>query len=147
MNSGRNPLMRYGTVKVTTCSPGQLLLMLYDALFRFLGEAGAAIEAKDHTRSAERISRSITILEQLVTGLNREVSPTLCDTLAPLYAFCMRHVLQAKLRQDPAPLAEVMRILAPLRQAWVTAVTQVDRAASQAQATAAESSAAAAGQV
>jgi flagellin-specific chaperone FliS len=32
-------IAKYRSVQVTTASPGQLLVMLYDGLFRFLGEA------------------------------------------------------------------------------------------------------------
>ena len=38
-------LSRYGSVKVTTSSPGHLLVQLYDAMFRFLRGAAAALEA------------------------------------------------------------------------------------------------------
>jgi flagellar protein FliS len=122
-------LARYGVVKVTTCSPGQLLVMLYDALFRFLREASVAMEAKDRGRSNERITRSLAILEQLLLGLNREALPTLYDKLSPLYGFCMSHVTAANLHQDPTKLADVIRILSPLRDAWGNAVSQVAREA------------------
>ena len=42
-------LSRYQKVKVTTCSPGELLVMLYDGLFRFLGEAKTKMEEGDRT--------------------------------------------------------------------------------------------------
>src|SRR4029077_17959504 len=117
MNGARD-LARYGVVKVTTCSPGQLLVMLFDGLLRFLGEAEVAMQAKDPAKAGARIGRSLAILEQLLFGLNRETLPTLCDKLAPLYQFCMSHLTVATLRQDPTKIADVIRILAPLRDAW-----------------------------
>jgi len=118
-------LARYGVVKVTTCSPGQLLVMLYDALFRFLREGAAAIEAKDRARSSERIARCLAILEQLLLGLKKDALPTLYEKLAPLYGFCMSHVAAGNLHQDPTKLLDVVRILSPLRDAWASAVTQL----------------------
>ena len=123
--SGARELARYGVVKVTTCSPGQLLIMLYDGLLRFLGEAQVALESKDPAKAGARIGRSLAILEQLLAGLNREVLPSLCDKLAPLYQFCITHITTANLRQDPTKIADVIRILSPLRDAWQTAVAQV----------------------
>jgi len=120
-------LSRYGVVKVTTCSPGQLLVMLYDALFRFLREGAVAMEAKDRAKANERITRSLAILEQLLLGLNREALPTLYEKLSPLYGFCMSHITAANLHQDPTKLADVVRILSPLRDAWGNAVAQVTR--------------------
>jgi flagellar protein FliS len=125
MNVPMKGLARYGAVKVTTCSPGQLLIMLYDALFRFLREATDAMTAKDHAKAGERMGRSLAILDQLLRGLDRSVLPSLCDKLEPLYMFCMSHITQASSNQEPARLAEVIRILTPLREAWGVAVAQV----------------------
>jgi flagellar protein FliS len=127
MNLPTQGLARYGAVSVTTASPGQIVVMLYDGLFRFLREAMAAMEAKDRAKTAERINRSIAILEQLLVGLDRSVFPSLCDKLEPLYAFCMRHIVEANAHRDPAGLADVIRILTPLREAWVVAADQVAR--------------------
>ena len=127
-------LARYGVVKVTTASPGQLLVMLYDALFRFLREGAAAMEAKDRTKSNERVSRSLAILEQLMLGLKEDVLPTLYEKLSPLYGFCMSHITTGNLHQDPAKLTDVVRILSPLREAWAGAVAQMAREAAGASA-------------
>ena len=56
--SAANVLSRYGAVQVTTSTPGQILVMLYDGLFRFLGEARAALVAKERARAGERIGRA-----------------------------------------------------------------------------------------
>jgi flagellar protein FliS len=127
MNAQGHGLARYGAVNVTTATPGQIVVMLYDGLFRFLREAMAAMEVKDRARTAERTTRALAILEQLLLGLDRSAFPSLCDKLEPLYAFCMRHVVSANARRDPGGLAEVIRILTPLREAWVIAVQQVAR--------------------
>jgi flagellar protein FliS len=115
-------LNRYQKVKVTTCSPGELLVMLYDGLFRFLGEAKTAMEAGERTRAAERISRSHQIIAQLLGGLNREHAPELCDNLQALYLFCGSHIVQANIQQKPENIADVLRVLTPLREAWTTVV-------------------------
>lgn len=118
-------LAKYRAVQVTTCSPGQLLVMLYDGLFRFLGEAQQAIANKDRGVACERISRSHAIIEQLLIGLNPEAAPDLCANLEPLYLFCMRELIAANIAQDADKIADVMRVLAPLREAWTIAVKQL----------------------
>jgi flagellar protein FliS len=118
-------LARYGAVKVTTCTPGQLLVMLYDGMFRFLRGAIVSMQAKDCRRAGEQIGRTLPILEQLLAGLDRKVSPDLCDKLGPLYQFCMGRITLANIRQDPKLLAEVITILTPLRDAWAAAAAQV----------------------
>jgi flagellar protein FliS len=118
-------LARYGAVKVTTASPGQILVMLYDGLLRFLREAQTAMAAKDRGKAGERISRSHAILAYLLNTLDPTHAPALCANLQPLYVFCMQRLLSANLEQDVAKLADVVRVLAPLRDAWSTAVAEV----------------------
>jgi flagellar secretion chaperone FliS len=127
MNLPSKGLARYGAVSVTTSSPGQILLMLYDGLFRFLREAMTGMATKDRACVTERTSRSLAILEQFILGLDRGKFPALCDNLLPLYEFCMSQIVLGNGRQDPAPLGEVIRVLLPLREAWGVAVEQLAR--------------------
>ncbi|MBI5513376.1 MAG: flagellar export chaperone FliS [Deltaproteobacteria bacterium] len=117
-------LSRYGTVQVTTCSPGQLLVLLYDGLFQFLGEAQALLLAGERARATERLGRSHQILEQLLVGVDPIPAPELGEHLQALYHFCMRRVLDARIHQDPAPIAEVLKVLSPLRAAWKEVVSR-----------------------
>ena len=118
-------LARYGAVKVTTSSPGQLLVMLYDGLIRFLREAQTAMEAKDRRKSGEKLSRANAILAELLGTLDPSHHPQLCATLQPLYMFCMNHLLKANIQQKPEMIAEVIVILQPLRDAWAKAVASL----------------------
>ncbi len=118
-------LARYAAVKVTTASPGQILVMLYDGLLRFLREAHAAIEAKVPAKVGERIGRALKIIENLLTSLDPKHSPLLCERLQALYVFCMQHLVRANIEQSAEKIDDVIRLLSPLRDAWSTAVVQV----------------------
>lgn len=118
-------LARYGAIKVTTANPGQILLMLYDGLLRFLREAIVGIEAKNKKRACERISRSHAILAQLLASLDAAQAPALCQQLQSVYMFCMGHLVHANIEQSAEKVAEVIKVLSPLRDAWMTAVTEV----------------------
>jgi flagellar protein FliS len=125
MNLPSQALARYGAVKVTTASPGHLLVMLYDGLLRFLREGQAAMLRKERGKAGEKISRAHAILAHLLETLDPSHNAALCAHLQPLYLFCMQHMRKANFEQDPEKLAELVRILAPLRDAWATAVAQV----------------------
>jgi flagellar protein FliS len=127
MNLANQALARYGNVKVTTASPAEHIVMLYDASFRFLREAALASRAHDRARMGERIGRANAIFAALLAGLDRSVAPKLCDQLEPLYGFCMRHVLEANLKNEPDKLDEVIRVLLPLRDAWANAAQELVR--------------------
>jgi flagellar secretion chaperone FliS len=122
-------LARYGTVKVTTANPGQILVMLYDGLMRFLREAQSAFVAKERARAGERVSRSLAILELLAGTLDAKHAPELCQRLEGVYIFCMRHLVRANLEQNAEMVGEVVRVLSPLRDAWSTAVAGLTLAA------------------
>jgi flagellar protein FliS len=127
MNLPNQALARYGNVKVMTASPADHIVMLFDASFRFLREAVEANKAGDRSRMGERIGRANAVYACLLGSLDRSISPGLCDQLEPLYGFCMRHILEANLKNDAARLEEVIRILSPLRDAWASAAAQLVR--------------------
>ena len=115
-------LNRYKNVQVKTSSPGEILVMLYEGIFRFLTEAKTCMVAGERTRAAERISRVHEILTLLVNSLNREHAPELCDNLQDLYLFSMRQIVAANIEQKPENIDNVLRVLTPLREAWTQVV-------------------------
>jgi flagellar protein FliS len=117
-------IRRYKAVQVTTASPGELLVALYDGLFRFLRAAEMGLEAGDRARACEAIDRAHAILGEFAASLDSSQAPELCDTLRALYMFCMGHLVDANLHQDAARVADVARILAPVREAFTIAVRQ-----------------------
>jgi len=113
-----NVLSRYGAVQASTSTPGQILVMLYDGLFRFLTEARTAMTERRRGRGGELISRAHAILDTLCSTLNPAHAPELCDNLEALYLYCMQRLITANLEARPEPIDEVLRVLAPLRDAW-----------------------------
>jgi flagellar protein FliS len=113
-----NIAARYKSVQVTTCSPAQLVLMLLEGVIRFAGEADQAMERGDRARAGERTGRCHAILEQLASGLDMTDDTGLCENLMGVYGFCMRRLLEANLEQDRAILAEVPKVIRPIRDGW-----------------------------
>lgn len=120
-------LRRYRTVQVKTSSPGELLVMLFDGLLRFLDEAKRAMEADDLPRACERINRSHAIVSELLITLDRKHAPELCDNLEGLYSFCLNHLLDANIERNPQKIADVIRVLLPLAEAFRTAVRETNQ--------------------
>lgn len=115
---------RYRAVAVQTASPGTILVMLYDGLFRFLDEARAAMIADDRARAGERIGKAHAILSEFAATLDRSKAPELCDNLEGIYVFCMSRLTEANLHRDPDRIADVVRILEPVRDAFKQAVME-----------------------
>lgn len=124
MSGGAAIAARYKSVQVQTCSPGQLVVMLFDGCMRFAKEAQTAMEAKDRARAGERISKAHAILEELVSTLDPGPAPELAESLGALYLFCMHQMLKANIAQDPGILADVVEVLRPIREGFAEAAAK-----------------------
>lgn len=113
---------RYNQVRNTTSTPGELLLALYDGLFRFLNGAKVCFENKQAARARELLSKAHAILAELTIALDHNVAPELCSQLEGLYGFCIDRIQVASRKADLNAIDEVTRVLTPLREAWNLAV-------------------------
>jgi flagellar secretion chaperone FliS len=120
-------LERYKSVQVKTSSPGDLLVMLFDGVFKFLDEAVEAIRKDDRARTGDRISRAHAILGELAATLNRSHNAELCENLESVYFFCMNRLVEANLYRDVDRVMEVRRILDPIREGFRVAVAEAAR--------------------
>ncbi len=114
----------YKVVQISTSSPGEILLALYDGLFKFLLVARHALEADRRAAAGQAMSRAHAIISELYTTLDHDQYPELCDNLTSLYEFCMARMTHANLKRDPRALDDVMRVLAPVREGFQIAVKQ-----------------------
>jgi flagellar protein FliS len=113
---------RYTLVRNATSTPGELLLALYDGLFRFLNGAKACMENKQLPRARELLSKCHAIISELMIALDHDVAPELCGRLESLYQFCIDRIQTASRKCELTAIDEVTRVLTPLREAWIIAV-------------------------
>ncbi|MFW5837068.1 MAG: flagellar export chaperone FliS [Desulfovibrionaceae bacterium] len=114
----------YFQTQVTTTSQGELLLMLYDAAIKFLGQAKVHINNKDYAKKGILISKAIDIISELAQSLNKEQGGDLAQNLHQLYFYCSSKLLKANLRMDLDILDEVIQILSGLRSAFAEIIPQ-----------------------
>ncbi len=121
--------IRYQEVQASTATPGELLLALYDGLFRFLRGAQLCFENRQNAKGREFLSKSHAIVSELLLALDHSKSPELCARLQAIYDFCMGQILLASSKADAPKVAEIMRVLTPLQEAWRAAVPEAQRVA------------------
>ena len=119
--------LRYQQVQANTSSPGELLIALYDGLFRFLNGARAFLERGEKARAGELLSRAYSVVSELYIALDHDVNPELCANLESVYGFCMDKITFANLKGSPEVVDEVIRVLTPLREAWAVAVVEAQK--------------------
>lgn len=122
---------RYQQVQASTSSPGELLIALYDGLFRFLKGARALLEQGQRARAGELLSRAYSVVSELYIALDHDVNPELCSNLESVYGFCMDKITFANLRGSVEAVDEVIRVLTPLREAWAVAVVEAQKEKAQ----------------
>lgn len=123
---------RYRQVQSQTFTPGELLLALYDGLFRFMNSARLCFENKQDARGREFIVKAHAIVSELMVALDHNMSPELCGNLASIYDFSLAKLNDANRYATTAPIDDAVRALTPLREAWKLAVPKAQAEASAA---------------
>lgn len=118
----------YRKMQTATASPAELIGMLYDALLKNLRRAEDGLRAKEIEPAHHALVRSQDIVLELIASLDVDAEGevgAIARQLAPLYEYMYRRLLDASIRKDMAPVAEVRTLVTPLRQAWAVALEQL----------------------
>uniref|UniRef100_U5FCE0 Flagellar biosynthetic protein FliS n=1 Tax=Desulfovibrio sp. U5L TaxID=596152 RepID=U5FCE0_9BACT len=108
----------YFQTQVSTTTQGDLLIMLFDAALKFLGQAKEKMAEKNYAQKGILISKVLDILTELQGTLNSNKGGELADRLQKLYFFCSSRLLTANLKMDTTKIDEVVHILTGLRDAF-----------------------------
>jgi len=108
----------YVVDKILSADPVELVRMLYRAAIESVERARQRLEARDIPGRSASITKGVEILSELAQSLNHETAPELGQRLAELYDYMQRRLLAANIEQADAPLAEVLRLLQTLAEAW-----------------------------
>ena len=102
-----------------SASPHRLIQMLFDGLLQNLNTAIGALQRGDIELKGQQIGRAVRILEEgLKGGLNREQGGELAANLGSLYDYCVQRLTLANLRNDAAPIEEVLTLMSPVAKSW-----------------------------
>lgn len=106
---------RYLADLITTATPMQRLLMLFDSLLRDLAAAEHAFGGDDLKAVSDRLVHAQHIVFALRDPLDRTTE--LGASLAAVYGFCLDQLIQCNLRKDPELLGPVRDIVGRLAAA------------------------------
>jgi flagellar protein FliS len=125
-----NAISKYQQVQIRTSTPGELLIALFDGLFRFLNVARHNMRNGKRVAANEPLSRAYAIVSELYTSLDHDKAPELCSNLGSVYDFCLSRITHANCKNSPEALDDVIRVLTPIREGFTIAVRQVSSGAS-----------------
>jgi flagellar protein FliS len=118
-----SPYEKYRQSSVSTSSPGQLLIMLYDGAIRFIRGGIEGIQEQDISKTNTLLNKAQAIVSELMMTLDH--SYAISQNLASLYEYINRQLIQANIKKEVAPAEEALGYLLELREAWVQAIKQV----------------------
>jgi flagellar protein FliS len=121
----------YLQTQVSTTTPGQLVVMLYDGAIKFLNQAKERMAEKNYAEKGILISRTLDIIAELDSSLNMEKGGKISQNLHSLYIYSQNKLLQANLKVSPEMVDEVLNILTPLRNAFAEIVNKPEAIAAQ----------------
>jgi flagellar secretion chaperone FliS len=107
----------YRESAVLTATPEQLVVMLYDGANRFLTQSAVAMREGRAGVAGEKLRRAEAIIDELLATLDLSVGEV-AERLQALYLFFKEHLMAARLKQDPAKVDDVARLMRELRSAW-----------------------------
>lgn len=110
---------QYKDNQVTTSTPAEMVLMLYDGAIRFLKSAVyELIENQDISEKAVLIEKAVNIIAYLQSCLDREKGGEIAVNLDRLYEYMMIQLTEANLKNDVDKIDHVIKLLQPIRDAW-----------------------------
>jgi flagellar protein FliS len=112
------PQDAYLESQVLTADPLELVRLLYRAAGDATRSASAHLAAGRIAERSHQIMKAHAILSQLSVSLDHTCGGTLSRSLAELYDYLQRRLLEANLRQKAEPLVEVESLLATLLEGW-----------------------------
>ncbi|MFJ7699407.1 flagellar export chaperone FliS [Lysinibacillus fusiformis] len=116
MAAQTNAFNAYKQNSVTTASPGELTLMLYNGCLKFLNKAKQAINEKNIERKNQYIQRSQAIIGELMSTLNMDFE--ISKQMLPLYEYMNHRLTEANLKNDLAIIDEVEGLVIEFRDTW-----------------------------
>ncbi|WP_332650932.1 flagellar export chaperone FliS [Lysinibacillus sp. 54212] len=106
----------YKQNSVTTASPGELTLMLYNGCLKFLEKAKVAILDKNIEERNYYIQRAQAIISEFMSTLNTDIE--ISNQMLPLYEYMNRRLTEANIGNDITIIEEVEGLVTEFRDTW-----------------------------
>ena len=122
-----NPTLQYTQSSAQTADRGQLLIMTYEAILRWLTRAEMAIQGVKIQDAHAALMNTQTLIQHLALSLDFDQGGEIADNLQQLYDFMLDRLKWANVNKDVDLIHEVRGLIQPLLEAWRVAVLQVRR--------------------
>lgn len=116
MTAQINAYNAYKQNSVTTASPGELTLMLYNGCLKFLNKAKIAVKDKNIQEKNTNLQKAQAIIAELMSTLNMDYD--ISKQMLPLYEYMNRRLIEANMNNDIEIIEEVEGLVTEFRDTW-----------------------------
>ncbi len=120
--SGNEALKQYQqigtTITVDDASPHRLIQLLMEHVLKRISFSRGHMERGEVEKKGIAIGDAISVINGLQASLNHTVDKRMSENFDALYAYMMRRLLEANLKNDAAILDEVASLMRELKEAW-----------------------------
>ncbi len=108
-------------IQVAGADAHRLVTLLFEGFAQAAIEAQAALASGDTELKCRALTRAIRIVDEgLRSHLNLDAGGALARDLMELYGYVVQRLTQANSRNDPELIAECLRLMQPLHEAWLS---------------------------
>ncbi|MFS0864947.1 flagellar export chaperone FliS [Fredinandcohnia sp. 179-A 10B2 NHS] len=111
-----NPYQAYQSNSVTTATPGELTLMLYNGCLKFIKIARKAIEENNIQEKNVNLQKAQNIISEFMVTLNPDVEVS--KTMMTMYEYINRRLIEVNIKNDLEILSEVEGYVTDFRDTW-----------------------------
>ncbi len=108
----------YKKLQVETASPIGLVVMLYDRAIVLLNKAKNEISEKQYEAKGHTLDKASDIIFELLTTLDKDKGGEIASSLANLYNFVLREIMNANSKLNTKSLDNAVKILSELKESW-----------------------------
>jgi flagellar protein FliS len=104
---------------VNSLSSGQLIVLIYERVFDNLKLGKHALENGQH--GVEAFNKAHDLIQQgLLACLDFKAGAEVAQNLGAIYEWSLREIINARVTKSPEKIQEVLDVLTPLYEAWVS---------------------------
>jgi flagellar protein FliS len=104
---------------IPDASPHQLVAMLFDGFASAVAEARNSLARGDVEAKCKALIRAVRIVDEGLKAPLDAAGGAITDNLASLYGYVSLRLTQANLNNDVAALDECLKLMEPVRSAWL----------------------------
>jgi flagellar protein FliS len=116
----------YFEQQILGANPVELVRLIYQQAISSVSGAREHLRCRRVAERSQAVTHAYRALHELMDSLRPGAAPEIARRLRELYCYMQQRLLDANMRQEDEPLAEVQGLLMTLAQAWDGVAAQMD---------------------